>query len=211
MIKVKVCGMRDPLNTQAVAGADPDYMGFIFHPGSKRFVGTSPDPVLFRMVPRHIGKVGVFVDEDPRQILNLAARLNLGVAQLHGNESVTCCRKIRSAGIMVMKAFGIAPGFDFTALMPYLPVCDYFLFDTKTSHHGGSGLQFNWDLLLQYGFDKPFFLSGGVGPGDEDAIAALKHPALWGVDINSCFENEPGIKDVDRVKTFITKIKTITA
>ena len=211
MISVKVCGLCDPLNIQAIAGTGPDYLGFIFYPGSKRYVGEDPDKSTFREVTAGISKVGVFVDEKPESILQLASRYTLQLIQLQGSEPAEYCEAIRSAGFRVIKAFGVAADFDFNSLGPYLPVCDYFLFDTKSDLHGGTGFRFNWDTLKQYNFEVPFFLSGGIRPEDAAAIREMHHPALYGADINSCFEIAPGIKDIDKVKSFIQKIKTVAS
>ncbi len=208
MIKVKVCGLRDRINVRAVAAANPDYMGFIFYPGSKRYVGDSPDKDLFHEIPVKIKKVGVFVNEEPENILELAGKYNLNLVQLHGNESSDQCRTISSSGLRVIKAFGIGSDFDFERLVPYVPVCDYFLFDTQTELFGGTGLRFNWDLLSRYRLDLPFFLSGGIMVEDAGIIRSLSHPLLYAADINSRFEISPGIKDQDKVKSFIQKIKS---
>jgi phosphoribosylanthranilate isomerase len=153
--------------------------------------------------------VGVFVNEKPERMLELASRYVLHLLQLHGSESPQYCQIIRSAGFKVIKAFGVDAGFDFINLAPYLPVCDYFLFDTKSDLHGGTGLKFDWEKMHKYNFDIPFFLSGGIGPNDTNAVREIKHPAFFAVDINSRFEVETGIKNVKQVKTFIKEIKTV--
>jgi phosphoribosylanthranilate isomerase len=91
--------------------------------------------------------------------------------------------------------------------MPYEKVVDYFLFDTKTPLHGGSGKKFNWDILNKYTGHKPFFLSGGIGPDDAKSILDIKHPKLTGVDLNSGFEDEPGLKNKEKLSTFILELK----
>ena len=88
-----------------------------------------------------------------------------------------------------------------------MPACDYFLFDTKTEKPGGSGKKFNWEKLKEYTLDKPFFLSGGIGPEDAGVIKAIENRGLFAVDLNSRFETVPGIKDPALVKTFIEEIK----
>jgi phosphoribosylanthranilate isomerase len=207
MIKVKICGMRDPLNIEAVTDAGPDYLGFIFYPGSARFVGTNPDESLFNKVKAGVKKVGVFVNEKPEKVIEIARHYALEVVQLHGSEPITDCKFIRSAGFKVIKAFGIDDSFNFIKLVPYLSVCEYFLFDKKSDRHGGSGLKFNWDILFKYDFQIPFFLSGGIGPKDIKTIKSLNHSALYAVDINSGFEITAGIKDTEKVKAFIKEIK----
>lgn len=84
---------------------------------------------------------------------------------------------------------------------------DYFLFDTKTIHHGGSGVQFDWDVLGNFKYDKPFFLSGGIGPEDSSSLMRFQHPNFYGVDLNSKFETEPGIKNVTELSMFLFQLK----
>jgi phosphoribosylanthranilate isomerase len=209
-IKIKVCGLRDLQNAGEVANAGPDFMGFLFYPGSKRYVGSEADIALFQQVPARIKKVGVFVNEKPEKILELAYQYDLDLLQLHGSESVQECRVVRSAGYQVIKAFGVNSGFDFTTLSPFIQVCDYFLFDTKSEHYGGTGQKFNWEKIRQYSYNVPFFLSGGIGPNDTGVIRKLKHPAFFAIDINSRFEVETGLKNVNQIKAFIKEIKTIS-
>jgi phosphoribosylanthranilate isomerase len=201
--------MRDLLNARKVADLSPDFMGFIFYPGSKRYVGIDADIALFQQVPARIKKVGVFVNEKPEKILELAYQYDLDLVQLHGSESLQDCRTVRSAGYQVIKAFGMDAGFNFTTLTPFLQVCDYFMFETKSEHYGGTGQKFNWEKIRQYRYNVPFFLSGGIGPDDSSAIREIDHPAFFAVDINSRFEIEPGLKNVNQVKAFIKEIKTV--
>ncbi len=199
--------MRDPLNVTAIAEAGPDFIGFIFYPGSPRYVGQTPDRSLFSSIPSGITGVGVFVDENHETILDMAEYSGLMMIQLHGNESPEYCRQLRSSGLKIIKAFNVAHEPDFSAVEPYLGVCDYLLFDTRTEKPGGSGRKFDWNNLSGYIYDKPFFLSGGIAPEDSGIINALRNRGLFGVDLNSRFESAPGIKNQGLVKTFIDAIK----
>lgn len=207
MIRVKVCGMTNPVNIKLVSEAKPDFMGFIFYPGSPRYVGEDHVTGLFHNVPDSIKKTGVFVNEDNRRIRDLSVSRGLEMIQLHGEESPVSCLQLRSSGLIIIKAFNVGDEFDFETLVKYVPVCDYFLFDTKTTIPGGSGKKFIWSKLEEYSLDKPFFLSGGVGPEDSDSVKTLENSGLYAVDINSRFETSPGIKDPVLVKKFIEKIK----
>jgi phosphoribosylanthranilate isomerase len=207
-LKIKVCGMRDPENSSGVVAALPDYLGFIFYPKSKRFVGFEPLPEVLSIVPDSAKKVGVFVDEAPEKVLETFQNWNLDVVQLHGNESSEYCQQIQDSGITVFKAFSVDEQFDFERLNAYSGVCDYFLFDTKGQLPGGTGKKFNWQLLENYKGDVPFFLSGGIDSDDIDAITQFIHPQLFGIDINSGFEISPALKDVEKVKCFISGIRS---
>lgn len=206
-LKIKVCGMRNPENISGVVTALPDFLGFIFYPKSKRFVGIEPSLEALDFLPGSIKKVGVFVDESPEKVLEIVQRWNLDVAQLHGRETPEYCLRIHETGITVFKAFSVGEQFDFTALKTYSGVCDFFLFDTKGQLPGGTGQKFNWHLLGNYKGDVPFFLSGGIGPNDLEAVLNFWHPQLLGIDINSGFETSPALKDVEKVKMFISEIR----
>ena len=206
-LKIKVCGMRNPENISGVVAALPDFLGFIFYPKSKRFVGFDPSPEIFAIVPESVIKVGVFVDETPERVLETAQNWNLNVVQLHGHETPEYCSQIKNSGITVFKAFSVDEHFDFNLLYTYSGVCDYFLFDTKGQLPGGTGQKFNWQLLENYIGDVPFFLSGGIGFDDQEAIHNFEHPRWHGIDINSGFEIEPALKNIEKVKNFIFEIR----
>jgi phosphoribosylanthranilate isomerase len=207
MKRVKVCGMCDPLNVKEIAETKPDYIGFIFFRGSPRYVGEEPEMALFNNVSPGIKKTGVFLNEDNYKILDVSMATGLDMVQLHGNESPETCLQLKTSGLLIIKAFNIGMNFGFENLIPYMPVCDYFLFDTKSEKPGGSGRKFNWEKLKEYTLDKPFFLSGGIGPEDAGVINAIENKGFFGVDVNSRFENTPGIKDITLVKTFIKSLK----
>lgn len=207
-LKIKVCGMRDPVNiAEVVAGLSPDYLGFIFYPRSKRFVGLRPLPEVLAVVPDSVKKVGVFVDETLETLMEVSEQWNLEAVQLHGKESAEYCEQLKLKGLIVLKAFSVDESFDFATLEAYGPSCDFFLFDTKGLLPGGTGNKFNWQLLSNYQLYKPFFLSGGIGPGDLNAIRELNHPQLSGIDLNSGFEISPALKDVSSIRKFISEIR----
>ena len=206
-LKIKVCGMRDPENIDAVCVSRPDYIGFIFYPKSKRFVGENPDEQIFSRVPESVQKVGVFVNEDVEKVIDICRRYKLEIAQLHGNESSGDCRQIKAAGLIVFKAFSVDEAFDFNLLTNYAGVADYFLFDTKGKLPGGTGEKFNWQILNRYNQHTPFFLSGGIGPGDCEEIKNTIFDHLFAVDINSGFETEAAIKQPNKVAGFIQQIR----
>ena len=200
--------MRDPENISGVVSALPDYLGFIFYPKSKRFVGFEPSSEIQVIVPDSVKKVGVFVNETPEKVLETVQNWDLNVVQLHGNETPEYCQQIQDSGITVFKAFSIDELFDFEMLDAYSKVCNYFLFDTKGQLPGGTGQKFNWQLLQNYKGDVPFFLSGGIGMEDLEAIRHFGHPRWHGIDINSGFEISPALKDVEKVKYFISGIRS---
>ncbi len=201
-MRVKVCGMKYRDNIIEVAELNPDFMGFIFYPGSKRFVGEDFD---MPVISPEIRKVGVFVDADATYIIDKVNRYKLDMIQLHGNEKPEFCEVLNHL-VPVIKAFGVDEAFDLNTLEPYKNCCDYFLFDTKTSEHGGSGKQFDWTLLEQYDNSVPFFLSGGIGSEEIEKVKISKLK-IFAIDVNSKFETEPGVKDVTKISEMKFRVK----
>ncbi len=152
-------------------------------------------------------KIGVFVDKDFELIMNTIKEYQLKAVQLHGKESPELCRKLLKSDLEVIKAFAVDDDFEPSVLSDYSDSCSYFLFDTKTHKHGGSGKKFNWDILQSLDYSLPFFLSGGIGPEDANAIRSLRLNNLIGIDLNSRFEDAPAIKNFDKLSAFIKEIK----
>jgi phosphoribosylanthranilate isomerase len=203
-LKIKVCGMKSTQNREEVEKLPADFLGFIFYPKSKRFVGEGAEPGLFNASKT---KVGVFVDENAFEILGLTKNFGFEYVQLHGKENPKTCQLLRNQGVKVIKAFNLSESFKFEKLKEFETAVDYFLFDTKTDLPGGSGKKFNWEILEKYTGNIPFFLSGGIGPDDAESIKKLSHPQLFGIDLNSGFEEEPGVKNVEKLTAFINKLK----
>ena len=202
---IKVCGMRDAENIHEVEVLGIDMMGFIFWPKSKRYVSAKP-----KYMPTSCKRVGVFVDEDVKTIRQIADDFALDIIQLHGSETPDFVRRLRSVcgGIVAtIKAFNIATAEDLEQTKHYEGVVDYFLFDTKAHLPGGSGQQFDWSILGAYNGETPFLLSGGIGPDDAEAVRTFHHPRCIGIDLNSRFEKEPGLKNTDLLGKFIKKIR----
>lgn len=204
---IKICGMRDSANIFRVAALGPDLMGFIFYAPSPRYALPGLDAKMLKELPSSIGKVGVFVNAELPLIKKHISTFGLDYVQMHGNESSRSCARLRKWGVKVIKAFNLDKGFHFANIESYTDACDLFLFDSKTWLPGGSGHKFEWGILQDYTYDVPFLLSGGLGPDDAAAIKKLKHPALWGIDLNSRFEKQPGLKDEERLKGFLCSLQ----
>ncbi len=202
-MKFKVCGMRDPKNIESLTALKPDYMGFIFWEPSARYVSSST-PLL----PPTIKKTGVFVDASFNYIKTNIEVHQLQAIQLHGKESPDFCKLTQSLGVEVIKAFGVAEGFKFSALDAYENYCDYYLFDTKGKLPGGNGYSYDWEILKKYLSKKPFFLSGGIDIEHIPEIHKLlnNNLPLYAVDVNSKFESEPGLKKIDALTQFKNKL-----
>ena len=204
-IQIKVCGMRDPLNLEQLCTLSPDYVGFIFYPGSSRYVGQRPDPALFRIPGPAIKKVGVFVDEKLSFVQRAVGQFGLDAVQLHGIESVEYCMQLSMDKVRVIKV--LDPRNRDRELETYSRVTDFFLFDSAGAGSGGSGEKFDWKLLEDLPSHFPFILSGGIGPEDAGPIRALKLRGLAAVDLNSRFELSPGLKNIKLLHEFFKEIR----
>lgn len=203
-LKIKVCGMKHQQNVDDLVGLGLDYIGNIFFSKSPRDI-ASTGSVLRVKLPK---KVGVFVQDSFENIKSKVKEHGIEVVQLHGVESNDFLKEIKSLGLEVWRVCPITENFDFSELKDF-PDADYFLFDTKTEKHGGSGKKFDWSLLSKIDSESPksYFLAGGIGPGDAEEIKSLKLTNLVGLDLNSKFEIEPGLKDVNKLKEFLKELR----
>ncbi|WP_335966191.1 phosphoribosylanthranilate isomerase [Galbibacter sp. PAP.153] len=208
-------------NIKAVAALQPDYLGFIFYEKSARFNnGIVPE------LPKSIQKIGVFVDATIKFIVEKVQKHQLNGVQLHGNESVDYCKELKNKltsqatlsvemlkqvqHVVIIKVFSIKDEFDFSILDPYENIVDFYLFDTKGKLPGGNGYAFNWEVLKDYPSKKPFFLSGGIGPEHIEKIKNIdpKLP-IHAIDVNSKFELEPGLKNIELLNEFVMEYRGI--
>ncbi|MCK5701392.1 MAG: phosphoribosylanthranilate isomerase, partial [Cyclobacteriaceae bacterium] len=181
-IKWKVCGLRD--NIGDVVTLHPDYIGFIFYKKSPRYVGE--DFLMPGIDQLDIKKVGVFVNESMDFVFNTCIKYKLNYAQLHGNEPPEYCEALHKKEIKIIKAFQV--GEDFDLLKPYESTIEFFLFDTKTKHYGGSGTTFDWSILKKYSLGKKYFLSGGLSPDNIGDLKNLDLSKIEAIDVNSKIE-----------------------
>ena len=201
-LQFKICGMKYSENIEAIAEIQPNYLGFIFWENSKRRFDLEEIPQL----DSKIKKVGVFVDAKMNEIIARKNQFDLDVIQLHGNESVAFCEELKKQNIKIIKAFSINNQFDFSKLKQYIHYVDYFLFDTKGKLPGGNGITFDWQVLENYCFEIPYFLSGGIGNTELEAIKIfLKSEAgkhCIAIDVNSRFELKSGYKNENKLRKF---------
>jgi len=204
-MKVKVCGIKYSNNLSRLAQLDLAMIGFNFHPQSKRYVHTIGDLDLAK-IPASVKRIGVFVKASRTILKQRTEEFGLDYLQLHGDETVSEAEEAQAL-CAIIKVFRIDAAFDFSLTKNY-DFADLFLFDTYTKDYGGSGKRFDWQQLNNYKGETPFLLAGGIGPSDVAKIKMIKHPQFYGVDINSGFELEPGLKDEDSVSTFIQQLKS---
>ena len=212
---IKVCGMREPDNIRAVEQLGIDWMGFVFCPQSPRYVRTVPT-----YLPSHCKRVGVFVDAKIAEVLNRTRDYQLDVVQLHGEESphyIEHLLAVLPARVQIMKMLPVATVKDLRRTEVYAPLVNYFLFETKFlqtgNYYGGSGKQFDWNILSAYQGTKSFLLSGGIGPDDAERLhtffssdnGSVAEKCI-GIDLNSRFEISPALKDVSVLQKFRSKL-----
>lgn len=211
--------MRDADNIRDISALGVDMIGLIFYPPSPRYVqqfssgaGIIPDyaPDMGKTPLR----VGVFVDDMPQNIVTRVYNYKLDYIQLHGNEPRETLENLRATidpdikpKIKIIKAISVSSAEDIKKYKEYVEAADLFLFDTKCKTVGGSGEQFDWQVLQAYDGDVPFLLSGGIGPDDAERVRNFHHPKCIGIDLNSKFEIEPALKDVEKLKQFLVKVK----
>lgn len=210
-LRIKVCGMRDLPNIEAVAALPIELIGFIFYEKSARDVESKTAQFVKHpnVSQLNVSRVGVFVNAQISFLLKKVGEYYLSYVQLHGDESPDYCQNLKAVypSIKIIKVFSVDTSFDFVKTKPYEPFCDLFLFDTKGENRGGNGEKFNWKVLSKYEGMRPFLLSGGIGINDWETIKNLNQKMLWGVDVNSGFEDEPGVKNVDDLKYFVNQLK----
>ncbi len=230
---IKVCGICTRENVLELEKTDVDWLGLIFWPESPRFVrqisargGFYPDYYTFAKTTDELGgmpeearkkhhplRVGVFVDDMPQNIVTRVFNFNLDLVQLHGEESPVMIDNLRRTlipdirPVKIIKTIFVEKADDLKVCAEYEDVVDYFLFHTKSAAKGGTGEGFDWSVLQAYDGKVPFLLSGGIGPDDVEAVRSFSHPMFAGIDVNSCFEIEPGLKDMDKVRAFVDAVK----
>ena len=216
-MNIKVCGITTMKQLQQLDGLEIDFAGLNFYKGSPRYVGDKISSEQIKEADFDIKKVGVFVDSSYDDIMKIVGDFNLDIVQLHGNETPDLCSEL-SEEIEVIKVFRVGGDNNIDAMVKnYDDVCDYYLFDTapqpvtkgreELASYGGSGKQFDWNILLKAKIEKPFFLSGGIGPDDATKIKSFQHPDFFAIDINSKFETTPGVKDMGKLLKFIKELK----
>ncbi|CAN5168926.1 phosphoribosylanthranilate isomerase [soil metagenome] len=210
-MRIKVCGMTKAEQVKQLDELGVEFAGFIFYPKSPRYVYRNMPATEIKKIRGKINKVGVFVNADADEILKTVDACGLYLVQLHGDESPRVCERIANY-VSVIKAFRISEDDNIEwKIREYYDAVDMYMFDTEGVGYGGTGKKFNWELLKGQNIRKPFFLSGGISPGDAENLKTFQSDPvakdLFAIDINSKFEIMPGVKDMDLIKKFVEKLK----
>ncbi len=213
-MRSKVCGMTSTDQVMKLDEMGVAFAGFIFYPNSPRYAYRfMPKAEIKKIKGKNINKVGVFVNAPAEEVLQTVDDCGLYLVQLHGDETPKYCEKIADY-VTVVKAFRLREDDNVLwKIKDYQDIADMFLFDTEGVGYGGTGKKFDWDVLKGLNIQKPFFLSGGIGPEDIGLLQEFaRDPVakdLFSVDVNSRFEMSAGVKDMDKLKKFIETIKQL--
>ncbi len=210
-MRIKVCGMTQPEQVEALDEMGVDFAGFIFYSKSPRYVGNKISAERMKKIKGHIAKVGVFVNMPYDELLQTVDDYRLDMVQLHGDESAFFCEKVANY-VTVIKAFRLSDGDPIDWMVrPFQESVDMYMFDTMGAGYGGTGKKFDWQVLKGSEIDKLFFLSGGIEPGDQERLKEFEKEEIgkkmFSIDINSRFEISPGIKDMEAVRAFVKAVK----
>jgi phosphoribosylanthranilate isomerase len=197
---IKVCGLIPSPENETIARMKAvSHLGFIFAEHSPRFTEST-----FESAGKE--RVGVFVNAPESFVHHCIRKHRLTTVQFHGDESPHYCHSFRNI-VTVIKAIGVEDQKDFTTAENYISTVDLLLFDTKSTQRGGTGKSFNWNLVENYTAKIPFLLSGGIGPDSIPELQQFSHPQWIGIDLNSRFEQSPGIKNPALFPTFLEQLE----
>ena len=200
-ISVKICGITSLKDAKIAVNYGASAIGLIFFQGSPRYVDPGKVKNWILDIPKNVKKVGVFVNEKIENIHSIVRDLNLDFIQLHGHESPDYCDQMIKP---VIKVFRVGDDFDSNVLKDYQVAA--FLFDTyQKGRPGGTGENFNWDLIADLKTNAPIILSGGLNA--DNILDGIKAANPSAVDINSGVEFTPGIKDEVKVENIFTKLE----
>lgn len=210
MTLVKICGLKTPETVDAAVKAGVNFIGFVFYPPSPRAITPKEAAELIGTLPEDVKAVGLFANPTDNDIKKTLEETPLDMLQLHGEETPERLRELRNQfSLPIIKAFPIASKADLDPIADYTPHCDWLLFDTKSesSIPGGTGKSFDWNLLKEMQFDRPWMLSGGLNSINVTKALSILTPRA--VDVSSGVESQRGVKDAGKIKEFIKTVKNI--
>ena len=203
MTRIKICGLTRAEDMQVAIEAGADAFGLVFYPPSPRFIDPEQAVRLAGMAPPFVSVVGLFVNAEARQVSELLAAVPIHLLQFHGDEDEAYCRQF---GRPYIKAARMRPGLDLLQYAASFPSAQAILVDAFVEGYGGGGKSFDWDLIPN-SMSKPLVLSGGL---DADNVGeAIRRVRPAAVDVSSGVEAAKGIKDADKIRSFIAAARAV--
>jgi len=203
--RVKVCGITNPEDAQAAVQCGAEALGFIFHEPSARNLAPDRAKEMIRDLPPFVSAVGVFVNRDISDILEIASYCRLDVIQLHGEEDPDYCTELLNAGYRILKAIRVKDEASLRILPAYSGVTAFLLDSFSSQGRGGTGESFDWNLARSARRAGRIILAGGLTPENVGEAVAVVHP--YGLDISSGVEKEPGRKDHKKLEAFFRGLR----
>ncbi|MDR3089671.1 MAG: phosphoribosylanthranilate isomerase [Desulfobulbaceae bacterium] len=210
--RIKVCGITNPDDAAMAVAAGVDALGFIFAASSPRAVKTSQAKNIIAQLPPMVDAVGVFVNQDPVELVEIIEYCGLTLVQLHGDESPDYCRKLAydATPCRIIKAFRVQPESSESDFAPYRETVSAFLLDAwHPVMRGGSGERFDWQRIASFKLGRPCVLAGGLRP--DNIALAISQAKPFAVDVNSGVEDEPGRKNQSKLETLIKQARLADA
>ena len=209
MIDVKICGLTTESSVLQSVECGARYVGFVFYKKSPRYVDINRVQQLSELVTANVKKVGLFVNPTIRELEKYTVKVSLDYIQLHGNEAPDYIKQIKASfGIPIIKAIGVYQESDLEDIEKYDNICDQFLIDTKPSPSmilpGGNGVPFDWEILSNKHFNRPWFLAGGLN--SSNVCKAINVSGAKQVDVSSGVELSAGLKDNSKIAEFINQV-----
>ncbi len=209
-MRIKICGLTRFDQAQAIARLGATAIGFIFVRESPRYLSPEQARQITSHLPQSLDKIGVFVNQDPQIISQIAQQAGLTGVQLHGNETPQTCTQLRDylPGLEIIKALRIKDSQDLERSQTYADFVNTLLLDAYHPHlWGGTGHTLDWQTLGKFTPPCPWFLAGGLNP--DNITQALEQLKPDGVDVSSGVERSPGQKEISKVAALIQAIITI--
>ena len=201
MVKVKICGITNTEDALMAVEAGADALGFVFFPGSPRYISPEQANAIIRSLPPFVQTVGLFVNEEMTTVNAVADQCGLDLVQLHGEESPDYCAAVNRR---IIKAFRVKDASSLDDIRKY-QVAGYLLDAWSPSAHGGTGTTFNWEIAARAAASHCIILAGGLTPENVAAAVATVNP--YAVDVSSGVESSPGKKDATLIRTFVTAVR----
>ncbi len=204
---IKICGIQNQDTLMCCENNSINFFGMIFYPKSPRNITIENANKLNSISEKlNINGVGVFVNKEINELIEIIKYVNLKYVQLHGSEDELYIKKLKEFGVKIIKSISVSNSDDLKKINNY-QTADYFLFDYKPKKNelpGGNSKSFDWNILKSLKTDKPWFLSGGINVDNIQQILVDINPC--GVDLSSGVEKELGIKDNRIINNFIEKL-----